>query len=46
MTYLIIERMVLQCLWCSAVEQVLSGLEDWKEDWDIPKFIVRLRVIV
>lgn len=43
MTYLIIERIILPCLWCAAAEQVLSGLADWKEHWDIPTFTVRFR---
>ena len=43
MTYLIIERLALQCLWCSILELVLFGLEDWRETWDIPEFRVRLR---
>lgn len=43
MINLIIESVMLQCLWCSIVELVLMGLEDWKDGWDIPDFSVRLR---
>ena len=43
MIYLIIESVALQCLWCSIVELVLYGLEDWMKDWNIPHFSVRLR---
>ena len=43
MIYLIIESVAWQCLWCSIVELVLMGLEDWMEGWNIPKFSVCLR---
>jgi hypothetical protein len=46
MIYLIIESVMLQCLWCCIVEMVLRGIEDWKGDWDIPSFDVRLRFYI